>query len=89
MTDEMTLVLTQPIKLESITYTELNLTEPTVKQLRTAAKAGGGLEWGATLISVNAVVPMVVVDKMLQRDFERAADFFAHFGIASPTTSGD
>ena len=86
--DDLTLALAKPIDLAGVVYTELQLSEPTVKQLRAAAKAGGGLEWGATLVSLNAVVPMAVVDKMTQRDFERAADFFVQFGIASPKTSG-
>ena len=88
MIDELTLVLSKPIDLAGEIYTELNLTEPTVKQLRAASKAGNGLEWGVALVSVNAVVPMAVVDRMTQRDFERAADFFVQFGSVSPTTSG-
>lgn len=84
MDDTLTLMLSQPITLGDLVYTELVLTEPTVKQLRAAAKAGGGLEWGAALISQNVPVPMAVVDKMTQRDFTRAADFFARFD--TPTT---
>ena len=87
MIDELTLVLSKPIDLAGEIYTELKLTEPTVKQLRAAAKAGGGLEWGVALIVANAVVPMAVVDRMTQRDFERAADFFAQVGTDSPTTT--
>lgn len=91
MDDTLTLVLSKPIMLGELTYTEIELTEPTVKQLRAAAKAGGGLEWGAALISQNVPLPMAVVDKMMQRDFSRAADFFARFDtpLVTPTPSGE
>ena len=81
--DEFILELRVPIELGGVTYSELKLTEPTVKQLREAAKAGGGLEWGARLIQLNAVVPGAVVDQMTQRDFGKAADFFAHFDVSA------
>ena len=77
--DEFVLELRVPIDLGGVTYSELKLSEPTVKQLREAAKLGGGIEWGAKLIQLNAAVPMAVVDRMTQRDFGRAADFFGHF----------
>ena len=91
MDDTLTLVLARPITLGELVYTEIELSEPTVKQLRAAAKAGGGLEWGATLISQNVPLPMAVVDKMTQRDFTRAADFFGRFDTppVAPTPSGD
>lgn len=87
MDDELTLPLTKPIKLGEHEYTELKLSEPTMGELRKAGKAGDGLDQLATLIHLNAKVPMSIVDQMLQRDMEAAGDFFGHFGKPPPTTS--
>ena len=81
--DSMLLQLSSPIELGAVTYDTLSLSEPTVAQLRKAAKAGDGMDQLATLIHLNAAVPMAVVDKLRQRDFEAAGGFFARFGATS------
>ena len=81
--DSLALALSTPVELGAITYDTLNLSEPTVAQLRKAAKAGDGMDQLATLIHLNAAVPMAVVDKLKQRDFEAAGSFFARFGATS------
>jgi hypothetical protein len=76
---ELTLKLKKPVTVGPETTTELRLSEPTMKQLREAAKAGGDLESLATLIVENAKVLPAVVDGMGQRDVEAAARFFGQF----------
>lgn len=78
--DELTITLRKPITLGDLSYTELNLTEPTIAQLRKAAKAEDSIDQLATLIHLNAKVPMTVVDQMVQRDMEAANRFFFRFG---------
>jgi hypothetical protein len=78
--DELDLTLTKPIKLGELEYSVLNLTEPTGEQLAAAEAAVGATGSLMVLIERNASVPAGVVKKMRQRDLQRAADFFAHFG---------
>ena len=85
--DTLTLVLREPIALGTAEYAQLELTEPNVEQLTASSKAGNAIEQLSALIQLNAKVPKAVVSKMLQRDLDRAGDFFAHFSAASPTTS--
>lgn len=82
--DTLALELRRPINYAKTEYTVLNLSEPTAGQLIKASKAGNQLEQGALLISLNAAVPMGVVEQMCQRDFEEAAAFF---GSRSPSWS--
>jgi hypothetical protein len=90
--EELVLTFRKPIFLgkgdKAAEYLEVTLTEPTTGQLRVASKAGGSIDVLAVLIHLNAKVPMGVVDQMLQRDLDRAGDFFARFGSESPQTSG-
>jgi hypothetical protein len=86
--DQLVLTLRKPISLGELQYAEITLTEPTVAQLRKAAKAGDAIDQLATLIHLNAAVPMTVVDRMVQRDLDAAGDFFGRFSGASPTTPG-
>lgn len=83
--DTLTLTLREPIQVGGVEHAVLELSEPSMKQLREAEKAGTSLDQLAKLISLNARVPMAVVDAMKQRDLSRAGDFFAHFG--DPSTS--
>lgn len=78
--DTLVLDLRQPIKVGEVTYTELHLSEPTVKQLREAEKAGSPIDQLATLVRLNAAVPAGVVDQIRQRDLGVAGAFFGHFG---------
>ncbi len=81
--DELVITFSTPIQLATLEYTEIKLTEPTMGQMRRASKAGTGLDQLALLIALNASVPPSMVDRMLQRDIEKAGDFFAQF--ESPT----
>lgn len=86
--DVLELVLKKPVTHAKTEYTVLNLSEPTAGQLIKASKAGNALEQGATLIHVNAAVPMGVVEQLSQRDFDEAASFFARFSTSlSPPIS--
>lgn len=82
--DELAMTLRKPIKLGELEYATLDLTEPTVAQLRKAGKAGDAIDQLATLIHLNAKVPMTVVDQISQRDMEDAARFFMRFGLKRP-----
>jgi hypothetical protein len=88
--EQMTLTLIKPISIGSgpnaVEYRDLLLTEPSVGELKKASKAGNSIEVLAALISLNAKVPMSVVDQMKQRDLDKAGDFFALFGNESPQT---
>lgn len=83
--DELVLTLREPIKVGDIEFAEIKLTEPTGKALRLAAREDtmGGL---FVLITHAASVPPMVPEKMRQRDLQRAADFFAHFGEPPSST---
>jgi len=76
---ELHLQLSKPISIGEQNYESITLTEPTVGQLIEAGKATGPLAQIAKLINLNGKVPESVVNKMLQRDFQKAADFFGHF----------
>jgi hypothetical protein len=77
---QLTLTLLKPVSFGSTTVTELKLSEPTLKQLREASRAGElGLDRVAKLIELNAVVLPAVVDQLGQRDLGRVNDFFAGF----------
>jgi hypothetical protein len=82
LTTDLTLCLLKPVTFGPTTVTELKLSEPTMKQLREAAKAGQGLEQLAKLIEINAGVLPAVVDGLCQRDIEAIDDFFGLFGTA-------
>ena len=85
---ELTVTLRTQVSLGGVEYTELQLTEPKLKQLIAARKAGIAEEQMAQLIHLNAKVPMVVVQELGQRDFEECADFFVHISDASRAISG-
>jgi hypothetical protein len=82
--EELVITLLKPIKLASLEYFEITLTEPTMGQLRRASKAGTALDQLALLISENAGIPQPAVDRMLKRDIDRAGDFFGQFENAIP-----
>lgn len=86
MEDEKTITLRKPITLgkgdAEITYSELKLREPTMGELRKAAKAGDSLDMLHSLIQQVASIPAGVVDRIGQRDMEEAGRFFAQFSKA-------
>ena len=77
--DELVLELSKPISIGEQTYESITLTEPTAGQLIESGKAGTPMEQIAKLINLNGKVPASVVNRMLQRDFDKASDFFGHF----------
>lgn len=78
--DELVLELRRPVTFAGVQYDTLRLLEPTAGQLIEAEKGGSPLEQLARLVHLVAAVPRKAVDQMGQRDFQRAADFFALFG---------
>jgi len=90
LVDELTVTLVRPINIgregAEVEYAELQLTEPTYKQLVQAGKAGSAMEQLGTLIHLNAKVPMAVVDQLRQRDLEACGAFFGRFSEDSPET---
>lgn len=77
----MTLPLSAPIPFGTETITSLNLTEPTMGQLRKAHREAHDLDKLAVLIQMNAAVPMAVVDQMSKRDVEACDRFFDRFTL--------
>lgn len=88
MDDTLELQLREPIKIGDVEFSTLSLSEPTGDQLVKSSKAGNPMEQLIALIQLNAKVPKTVVDRMKQRDLNKAADFFGHFGDETSTTSG-
>lgn len=84
MDEELLLTLRKPVTLGTETWAELRLTEPTAGQLIRAGKAASPIEQVAALLHLNAAVPMAVVDRLAQRDFMAAADFFGRFSDPQP-----
>jgi hypothetical protein len=76
-----TLVLTAPIKFGDEVIESLDLTEPTMGQLRAAHREPYDLDKLAKLIHLNATIPMSVVDKMTKRDVEACDRFFDRFKL--------
>jgi hypothetical protein len=85
--DTITIALPQPIRLGSLDFTELKLSEPTLGQLRKADKEEKPLDQLAVLIQLNANVPAAVVDQLPQRIVDECSAFFGRFASDSQTTS--
>lgn len=87
---EKILTLSSPIVLgkddAAITYNELKLREPTAGELEKAAAAGTSVGQTINLISLVAKVPRGVAERMSQRDFLEAGDFFGSFYSAGEKT---
>lgn len=86
--EEKTIVLRKPVILGDVTYAELNLREPTAGELSKATRAGGGnnIDVAISMISQIAEVPMGVVSKLSQRDFQEANDFLGGFTLTGLET---
>jgi hypothetical protein len=85
--DSITITLPQPIKLGSLDFTELKLSEPTLGQLRKANREVHSLDQLAVLIHLNANLPPAVVDQLPQRIVDECSAFFGRFASDSQTTS--
>lgn len=82
--DELRIELRKPVTFAKVDYTHVDLTEPTVAQLRAAGKANQGIDQLATLAHLNAKIPQGAVDQFCQRDFEECGRFFERFNSPSP-----
>lgn len=87
--DTMCLTLRAPVDAGSVKVTELNLREPTARELADFTKAlerEGAV--GATILLIASVSgePKAVVDKIGARDFKRAEAFVSRFFEDSPET---
>ncbi|MGC1549439.1 MAG: phage tail assembly protein [Rhodanobacter sp.] len=79
--DEKTITLRKPVTLGAgdnpLVYTELKLIEPTAGQIaRAQINAPTGTDVTLNLIHIVAKVPRTVAERLCQRDFKEAADFF-------------
>lgn len=83
---EKTITLRKPFSFGTVEYTEIQLTEPTVGQLRAAYKAGAGMDVMATLTSLVAKIPLKAVDQMSQQDFGDCISFFDQFNADSTSS---
>jgi hypothetical protein len=81
--DEIVITLTKPVvigKDESAkTYEEIKLREPTAGEIEKAARADTNIGTVITLISLVAVIPRGVVEKISRRDLQAADKFFQSF----------
>ena len=78
--DEITIQLRKPVVLGDITYSTLEMKEPTAGQLEKASSSStSGVGMVINLISAVAVVPRKVVESLCQRDFKEASDFLEAF----------
>lgn len=77
--EELELVLRDPITVGANTFEVLKLVEPTGAQLAKVTKVANEMDSLMLLISLNAKVPLPVVERMRQRDLIRAGDFFGRF----------
>lgn len=84
--DELELVLREPIKIGDLEFTSVTLTEPTGKMLQLAEREKDSYGGLFVLITHAGRVPPAVPNAMRQRDLQRAMDFFAHFGSEDSLT---
>lgn len=81
--EEKTLTLRKAITLGSgdgsITYSELKLREPTAGELEKASRADTSNGAVINLIAAVAKVPRAVAERLCQRDFTEASQYFAGF----------
>lgn len=86
--DELTIEFRETIELgkgqAAMRYDSITLREPNGETLQAAAMTTKPYDALFILISNTSGMPLPAVKKMLQRDLDRAADFFAHF---SPSNS--
>ena len=90
MDETITIALRKPVSLgegaKAISYDHLDLREPTAGELARADAAGSNVAMVIALISLVSGTPKSAVEKLCQRDFQEAADFFGHFAPASSRT---
>lgn len=83
--------LRKPIEIgqgeAKLTYSELNLREPTMGELKQAHRAGAGLDMLSRLIQLVGGWPVMAVDQLPQRAVEEAGRFFGQFSDDQSSTS--
>lgn len=84
--DEITITLSKPVIIgkdaTAQTYEELKLREPTAGEMEKAARADTNIGTVITLVSLIAVIPRGVVEKITRRDLMAADKFFQTFTAA-------
>ena len=87
MDETITVALRKPVQIgegaKAISYDHIDLREPTAGELARADTAGGNVAMVIALISLVSGTPKSAVEKLCQRDFQEAADFFGQFAPAS------
>ena len=78
--------LRKPVVLGDITYSDLELREPTAGELEKAAQATTNFGVVINLISIVGKVPRKVVESLGQRDFKEAGSFLDSFSKADQKT---
>ncbi|MBU9359555.1 phage tail assembly protein [Burkholderia multivorans] len=83
--DEIVLPLVKPVKMTSedspLNIASLSLCEPTNRQKRKAAEAGGPFASGVAMIAMIGKVPKSAVRAMCARDFLAAISYFNGFQV--------
>lgn len=80
MEDAKTIELLKPVKLGNITYSKLELREPTAGEMAKAERdSASSLDSVITLISLVAGIPRKAVEGLCQRDFSAADLYLAGF----------
>ncbi len=91
LVEEKTITLRKPITIgkdqTAITYSEIELREPSAGELEKAQAAGTTVGQNITLVSLIAKIPRSVVEKFSQRDLMEASDFFGAFYASGEVTA--
>ncbi|MEB2504643.1 phage tail assembly protein [Burkholderia sp. BCCIQ04A] len=91
--DEIVLTLSTPVKLTSddspLNIASLTLSEPTNRQKRKAAEAGGPFAGAVAMISMIGKVPKSAVRGLCARDFLQAIGYFNGFQVRRSPDSDD
>lgn len=86
--EEITITLSKPIVIgkdaTAQTFDEIKLREPTAGEMEKAARADTNIGTVITLVSLIAVIPRGVVEKITRRDLMAADKFFQTFTDAGP-----
>ncbi|WP_175725169.1 phage tail assembly protein [Burkholderia ambifaria] len=91
--DEIVLTLSQPVRLTTddspLNIASLTLCEPTNRQKRKAAEAGGPFAGAVAMISMIGKVPKSAVRGLSARDFLEAIGYFNGFQVRRSPDSDD
>jgi hypothetical protein len=76
---ELTIMLRKPVELGPVTYSELQLREPTADEWVQCAKVTNGAESDRKLVSLVSGMPEAAVGKVGMRDFLQATRYLERF----------